>query len=385
MKSLRITLTLLTGLTAAGAAHAEIPLGTFAGSTVGFEGLTQWDAYSFDNDRVDLTGNASDDDFEQGPRRIELSLKGKAERLDWVVAYDAHAQRALDVNLKFKLSFGSITIGQFKQFNGLEELSSLRSNDFVSRHTAGNLFAVGRRLGVGWGIENARFGAQASSFTRELTDGFNRGRGYSARGWWSPINDGGRVLHFGGSWVAADTTGDRSRLRVRPNADFSAVRLLDAGAFANTNAQETLGLEAMWIDGPLRVQAEAFQSTIDRYPVSGAPNLSNDFGARAWSVQALWNLGGIGSGYRGGVPTTSISDGQLWQLGVRWDGADLNDGFVRGGRGDAITLGVNAYLGKHMKVAGNYVIARTERRFAANSPLISDDPRIAELRLQFHW
>lgn len=383
----RTSLIVALGLGLASTARAEIPLGEFAGASVGFEGLVQWDTYDFRNDRADLNGRGADD-LESGLRRAELVLKGrgKAGVVDWALGYDADAERALDVNLRWKTALGSVTVGQFKQPNGLEELSSSRSNDFISKHTAGNLFAVGRRLGLGWTQDRNGGGAQLSGFTRELSSGFNRGRGWAARGWWSPVNADGEVLHLGASWVSADTPGDRSRVRVRPNADFATVRLLDAGAFANTDAQDTLGLEALWMDGPWRVQAELFQSRIDRYAVPGAPLLGRSFRAQAWSLQGVWNVGGAGFGYKGGVPGTTVpaAGERLWQLTARWDGADLDDGAVRGGRGHAVTVGANAYLGAHLKLVANVVRHWTERT-PVGGATVDDHPTVAELRLQLHW
>src|SRR3546814_8615559 len=44
-----------------------------------------------------------------------------------------------------------IQAGQFKQPNSLEELSSTKNNDFISKAMVTNTFAVARRLGVGAG------------------------------------------------------------------------------------------------------------------------------------------------------------------------------------------------------------------------------------------
>ena len=158
----RTPLIVALGLGLASVARAEIPLGDLAGAQVGLEGLVQWDINDFDNDRADLNGRGPDD-REQGIRRTELVLKGRAKAgvVDWTLGYDAEAERALDANLRWKTRLGSVTLGQFKQSNGLEELSSTRSNDFVSKHTAGNLFALGRRLGVGWAREGSSGGEGA--------------------------------------------------------------------------------------------------------------------------------------------------------------------------------------------------------------------------------
>src|SRR3546814_2696458 len=48
--------------------------------------------------------------------------------------------------------------------------------------------------------------------------------------------------------------------------------------------------------------------------------------------------------YKGGVPTTPLPDqpgSGMWQLGLRYDTIDLNDGAVEGGKMNTWTAGVN--------------------------------------------
>ena len=155
-------------------AVAEIPLGTLAGSEVGFEGMLQSDANWFHSDVADLNGDAHDgDDADFELRRAELVLKGKGPgRLEWVIGYDAKAEKWLDTNLRFNLEGNqSLLLGQSKQPNSLEELSSSKSNDFISKAAITNTWAVGRRLGATYAYGSGNWGIQASAFSRELTRG----------------------------------------------------------------------------------------------------------------------------------------------------------------------------------------------------------------------
>src|SRR3546814_13378225 len=90
-----------------------------------------------------------------------------------------------------------LQVGQFKQPNGLEELSSSKNNDFISKSVATNTYAVSRRLGVGYGYGSDDWSVTASWFGRELTRNRAHGSGYGLRGTWAPINDKGNVLPFG--------------------------------------------------------------------------------------------------------------------------------------------------------------------------------------------
>lgn len=372
----------LLGALAAPAAHAEIAIDVIGGSEVSFEGLLQTDAYWYDSDFNNLDADAGDgNDADFGLRRAELVLKGKGPgNFDWVLGYDASGDgKFLDANAKYKIG-GSKThylqLGQFKMPNSLEELSSTKNNDFISKAAVTNTFAVGRRLAVGYGVAGDDWSLTASAFGRELTRNRAHGSGYGARGTWAPINEKGNVLHLGLSYANYDTDGDVVRLRARPQADM-ANRVIDTGTLADTDRQATLGLEAFWLRGPLKLQGEYMQSSIDRYRAGNA-----DFDATGGYVSAVWNVTGEAFSNKGGVPGTpgpAEPVRGMWQVGLRYDTLDLDDGTVDGGRMDAWTAGVNWYLRQNFKLALNYVKVDSERRG------IQDNPGIIEARAQLHW
>ena len=135
-------------------ASAEIAFDVIGGSEVSFEGLIQADYNGFNSDVANLNGSAFDGkDSDSQIRRSELVLKGKGPGMwNWVVGYDATAKKFLDTNISYKFSgFTALTAGQFKQPNSLEELSSTKNNDFVSKAMITNSFALSRRLGAGIG------------------------------------------------------------------------------------------------------------------------------------------------------------------------------------------------------------------------------------------
>lgn len=364
---------------AAPAAHAEIALDVIAGSEVSLEGLIQADGNWFDNDVQDLNGNGNngkDSEFEL--RRAEIILKGKGTMFDWVVGYDAKADKFLDANLKWKLGSNYLTVGQYKQPNSLEELTSTRHNDFISKAMVTNLFGAGRRVGVAYGDDPGAWGYQVSVFGRELTRNLNKGQGFGGRFYYTPIRESGNILHFGVSAIDHDTDSDTSRWRVRPDADLSAVRLVDTGNLLDTDRVRTYGLEGLWITGPLKVQGEYMRSTTRRTDASSAP----DFTGNSWYVYGIWNFTGETWGYKGGLPSTPLPANPgsgMWQLGLRYDKTDLDDGPVLGGEQNNLTVGVNWYWRSNFKLSANYVRVDSTRRD------IDDDPNIVEARAQFYW
>ncbi|QDA58230.1 OprO/OprP family phosphate-selective porin [Thermomonas aquatica] len=408
MKLSRRTLSMaLLAALAAPAAHAEVPIDVIAGSEVSFEGLLQADANWFHSDLANLNGSATDGkDGDFKLRRAELVLKGKGPgNFEWVLGYDAKADKWLDTNLKYKIGGNSsnfVQFGQFKQPNSLEELSSTKNNDFISKATITNTWAVARRVGVAYGMGDANWSVTGSVFGRELTRNLGAGNGFGLRGTWAPINETGNLLHLGLSYARYDAelgavgnnVQDTQRWRARPNADLSGVRLVDTGNLTLADKVATTGLEGMWVKGPFKLQGEYMRST------TGRGGSFSDFTGKGAYLSALWNVTGETWGYKAGTPTTPLPnepESGMWQVGLRYDTIDLNDGSlntsgatpvvtgVLGGKMDAWTLGANWYLRSNFKLAANYVKVTSSKYNSTAKAILHDDPSVVEFRAQFFW
>lgn len=363
-------------------AFAETSFDVIGGSEISFEGLIQSDYNKYNDDVARLSASAADGrDSDSDLRRAELVFKGKGPgQWNWVLGYDAKANKFLDANVAYKFDgYTTLTVGQSKQPNSLEELSSTKNNDFISKALVTNLYSVARRTGVSLGTGGESWTLTGSVFGRELTRNLANGNGYGARFTWRPIGEESNFLHLGLSAVdfaAKDATGDdRARLRARPGADLAGTRLIDSGQFTDADRLRTLGFEAAWVHGPFKLQSEYMTNTVSR-------NLHSDFSGNSWYVSGLWNLTGETWGYKNGVITTGLPNepaSGMWQLGVRYDRADLNDGLVRGGTERNLTVGVNWYWRSNFKFALNYVDVQSKRG------VIQDDPSIVELRAQIYW
>ena len=388
MKLSRSTLTLaLLAAVAAPAAQAEIPIDVIGGSEVSFEGLVQADFYKFDTDTIDYGADSASDldgkDYLNELRRAELVLKGKGPgNIEWVLGYDAKDDKFLDANVKYKIGGNAnhfLQIGQFKQPGAtLEELSSTKNNDFISKSSITNSLGTPRRLGLQYNIGDANWGVTASFFGRELTRNREHGGGYSARGYWAPINEAGSILHLGLSYTDKDTDGDVIRLRARPMADMVPTRFVDTGSsgLRASDRSSVLGAEAMWVNGPFKLQGEYMKTDVKRY------GSFDDYSGDGFYVSGLWNITGETWGYKAGVPTTGLPSDPtkgMWQLGLRYDTIDLTDGAVVGGEMDSWTAGVNWYWRSNFKFMLNYVAVKQEKG------VLKDDPNVVEARLQFYW
>ena len=392
-------------------AFAEIEFDVIGGSEISFEGLVQADYYKYNRDVVFLgstggttAGDGIDTDF--GMRRAELVLKGKGPgQWNWVLGYDARADKFLDVNVAYKFSgFTVLKVGQFKQPNSLEELSSTKNNDFIAKAMTTNLQGVARRVGASLTTGADKWSVTGSVFTRELTRNLGQGNGYGMRATWAPVLDTGSILHLGvslvdyeardaGSAVGATPVFDgdnRARFRVRPDADLTGARLVDSGQFTDADRIRTVGLEAFWVHGPVKLQSEMMKTDVGR-------TAHQDYSFDSFYVSGLWNLTGETWGYKDAVVTTGLPNepaSGMWQLGLRYDKVDLNDGSftapstvtgVLGGEESNWTVGVNWYWRSNFKVALNYVKVSSERYNSTKKLFVEDNPSIIEVRTQLYW
>jgi phosphate-selective porin OprO/OprP len=391
---------LLAAAILAGLSHtaaAEITIDVIGGSEVSFEGLVQADGNWFNSDEMVLNGDTTDGtDKDMGMRRAELVLKGKGPGMwTWVAGYDARADKFLDVNVGYRFSgFTTLTVGQFKQPNSLEELSSTKNNDFVSKAMTTNLQAVARRMGVSLVTGGDNWSVTGSVFDRELTRRLANGPGYGVRGTFAPINEAGSLLHLGGSYVnykAEDLKGEgNAQFRVRPDADFASQRLVDSGKFSDADRIATLGGEAAWVHGPFKLQAEVMRTNVGR-------DTHNDYDFDSWYVSGVWNVKGETWGYKNGVITTNLPEdpaGGMWQLGARYDHVDLYDDDTAvdathpQGKESNWTLGVNYYWRSNFKFMLNYVKVDSHREVfdaLGVQSTLHDDPSIVEFRAQLYW
>jgi phosphate-selective porin OprO and OprP len=388
MKRLKIVSVVLSALAAATVAHADITVDVIGETEISFEGVFQADKNWFSNDfrRLDgmaltpaqITANRLIDDGET--RRAELIFKGRTPTTDWSVAYEARANRWLDVFYRSKFgSYSSWQLGQFKQPNSLEELATTKHNDFIAKAAATNLFGIARRTGAQLATGGEAWTLTGSAFSRELTNNAQKTSGYGVRATFAPLMetlpplyDAQSVLHFGLSYIDYTPSKDTVRLNARPEADLANVRLIDTLNLTDVDGARQFGVEAMYLRGPLKIAAEYVDASYTR-------KLNPNYGANSWYVSGIYNLTGDKFQYRNGMYTMPVPGDEvagLWQVGARFSRTDLNDRLVQGGKQDALTLGVNWYWRLNFKFMANYNVVKSQRG------LFENDPSVVELRAQ---
>ncbi|MCC7633828.1 OprO/OprP family phosphate-selective porin [Stenotrophomonas rhizophila] len=341
-------------------------------------------------DLNDFSGGSGIDDADAVRRKEFGATLKKKGVYDAMVYYDFQADTWLDVYVRleskalFGRDIGKFRFGYMKTPVGLDAVTSSRAGSFMEFALPVQAIYEGRRTGVDWVLERPRYLLQAGAYGGKDLQGDNPGTTQAVRAVWTPVKADGDVLHLGLALSQENPRGYRdgrdvhraasARLRARPEAGLTDLRLVDSGALAPADKIVRSGVEAVWIKGPFSLQGEALQATVSR---EGRP----DFTGAGQYAMASWVLTGESRGYSGGAVANvkPAHDYGAVELVARYSRLDLDDADVLGGRQHDWSIGANWYLTSHFKFQANYVKADASRRG------VRSQPEIFELRAQMHF
>ena len=344
--------------------------------------------YNYDFNR---SGSGKNTHSEQTFRRSLFGFRATDKnRWDAFVYYDFKARRWLDVTLAAQTSWlfgtdaGRIRVGHARVPIGLETIDPAHARSFIEMALPAQAFFHNRRTGIDWALDRKHFVLNAAYYMRGDLQGGNGGRTVAARAIWLPRNTPGHVLHLGGSTSIehprAHINGlgqyqsPRSRFQTGPEAGLTPSRLVDTGPLDQVHSVHRQGLEAVWIEGPYSIQAEAMRTRVLRHQ---QPN----FTGQGYYVFGSYVLTGESRGHARGQATNVIPRGDwgAWEILARYSAIDLDDGSVRGGREHNLTFGANWYINRYFKYQINQVFAYGTRQG------IDRNDRILEMRMQLQF
>jgi len=319
------------------------------------------DAASYDEDNVDLTGE-NGTEF----RRARLFVAGTMFHVwDWKAQYD-FAGNGTDVKDAYIRYTGfkpaKITVGQFKQPFGLEELTSSKYITFMERAMPTAAFATARRIGLGANGARDNWTWAASLYGREEGDNTagDEGYGVGARLTWAPWNEKTKVLHVGVAGAWEDPNDNGVRFRSRPESHITSTRMVDTGNFPDPDTFTKYGLEAATVLGPFSLQGEYMM-------VNASDDTLQDPDFDGGYIYGSWFLTGESRAYKKGAfsrvsPKSVVGKGGhgAWELALRYSTINLDDGGFNGGEEDNITVGLNWYATKYIRFMANYVHTDTD-------------------------
>ncbi len=306
-------------------------------------------------------------------RRARLALRGKFNRdfsynieADWggngvslkdvLVAYDATPNLEVTVgNQKHSVSMEVEESSNDIMFNERSLLSALTLPHF-DRAMGINV----KTMGQNWSLKGGVYGDAVSA----SGDGADEGGGFGVRGTFAPINDSGQLLHLGASLglrKANDnnslSNGKTPRLRYE-TTNMSDLYLSDTGSIAGFEQIQLTGFELAAMHGRFSAQAELGQADIQR---AGGSDLSFN----AHYLQLGWTLTGEARNYKGSdgefktlKPRNDFDLSQnhwgAWELALRLDEVDLEDGDIQGGSQQRVSLNLNWYLNANLRILFGY-------------------------------
>lgn len=256
----------------------------------------------------------------------------------------------------------SVTVGHFKPYYSLDELTSDSFTPMMERPAYDNAFNFNRRVGIGAAASGQNWSASGGLFNvNSGTVGANE-NGYvvSGRLTYAPIAEKTRVVHLGAAAFYRKNSQTTTQMQYKglPENHTSGVNFVDTGKF-NSDSDTFFGLEAATVYASFSAQAEYGHLTAHRTD----PGLSDP---HFWGgeITLSYFLTGESRNYVGnqGVfdrvhvahPVGRGEGYGAFELLGRIDHLDLEDQGIAGGRQTAYMMGVNWYANDFVKFILNY-------------------------------
>ncbi len=341
----------------------------------------------FDDDKIDHPNGAS-------IRRARLGARGKfAKYFNYKTEIDFGKGNfsVKDAYISYSgIKDSKFTIGYFKPFFGLEELTSSNNITFIERSAATDSFTTDRKIGIAFGTNGNNWSFNTGLFNDAITTASSDDESWSVSGrlTYAPILDTGKLLHFGvsGNYIIPDAATDSVAFSARAENNHSTLKAVDTGTINDIDSILAYGLETAFAYDNLSLQAEYMAVSTDN-------NNSPDVDLSGYYAQASWILTGESRPYKAkagkfvGVkpdnPFSANGGTGAWEIALRYSNIDLNDNAaaINGGKMDNITFGLNWYINNYSRLMANYIMVDTDN----NAVTANDDPNILLLRAQANF
>ena len=186
---------------------------------IGINGRAHLDVHSFNGDKVDaafppfgsqLASNPDHSGFDW--RRTYATLTGRMYGLNFKFENDfaagAFPGSIRETWISTRLGPGQITVGQFKPYRGMEELTSSNEITMMERpSTSSTGIYSGRQFLMGMGYRGTigdKLGYGVDIMSLNHTGSSLKGLTYGGRVVWLPLAEEGNTLHFGFSYSVDD-------------------------------------------------------------------------------------------------------------------------------------------------------------------------------------
>lgn len=299
--------------------------------------------------------------------------------------------------------WGSIFIGRDKEPFGLEELISSKSistieraywveaTDVDSQPNYGVRLDGFTNAGLGWAaaVNNPK-GGPTDDGGDEDGDGDGDGQenfAFTGRVFFAPWAEPGEVLHFGAAYTDRGLSDATSKEQKGFKLDIAEHdgKLDSQGIIIDDDQQ--WDIEALWINGPLSLQAEYFHRDMK----GAGKDEATDAEVDAYYVQLTYTLTGEARGYKRKKGYADIIKPAqrtgAWELVAKYDYIEFELDGADKEEAEGLLLGLNYYPNKNLKFMANYINFSSDNVVSrsANSVNTEDDADVFSLRAQFSF
>ena len=357
-------------------------------------GRIHFDGYLFSDPEIDgadvgrAAGQSSGTEFRRARLTLTGDVYGWSYKFEQEFAGEGADERELWIGRD--LGPGFLTLGQFKPFRGMEELTS--SNEILMMERPfGSASGVynGRQFqqGVGYqhGRKDGRFTLAASAFTLRNDDSTrNEGVGFATRGTYaSPLAEGRGTVHFGASYSLENSSSNPASVGLTTRVGFAGRRSNVSGdplqsgligAVVAGDSASTVGLELAASIGAFFLQAE---QTFQRL---GQGNAGSDQDVGARYVQVAYNFGSLRKAYKGDkgfFAAIKPSGRPVLELTARYDSIE-NDDRADAPEAVAMTVGANYYVNPQLR----FMLNVTRGTYEVGAPAARTEAELDQLALR---
>ncbi len=374
------------GLLAGGVCAAALaPSIALAGEQGAGQTSTTVAAHAF----ADWTSAERESGLESEDRELRLIRFDWQHRADWgaaVVEVDVAAEEFTITDAFVDLKLGDdlvLRLGQMKEPNGLEQISSVYGKTFVRSAGVISTNGLDRRLGVSLRSYQDEWTLEAGAYASNINeDDSSDGWALAGRASWDRElgESHDRFLHFAGS----------VRHRESENARFAYSE--DAYSFAFGKSIKTsaigdsdlfLGAEGALVLGGFSVVGEASRTAVDCPSCASDPDFNAAYVDLSYVIgghRAFDAHGGKFGRYQIAEPLGQGGWGAV-EFAVRFDHADLTDAGIVGGRQDSSVVGITYHANENARLQLNYAHSDIE----AYTTGLSNDADAVTLRLQLDF
>ncbi len=299
-------------------------------------------------------------------RTARLGVEGllfKNVKYKFEADFEGNKVTVKDAYMQYKFKPVSVTVGQFKHMNSLEEQTSSRYITFMERASFTDAFKLSRRVGIALGSHGKNWTVKAGYFF----EGFgstnataNDSNLFAARATFSPHVADGVKVHVGASFFSRNENGMTYNhgYKQRPH-NHQSEKYVRSQKF-DIDRETFFGLELASVMGPFSAQAEWawMKNSLASTETATAKDPSYNGGYISLSYFVTGESRSY-SGKKGSFGRVKVANpvneggSGAFQIAARYDVVDLvHETF--GEKQNTLLLGVNWHLNNHSRIMANY-------------------------------